>query len=155
MDFKAKYFDLWKSAWNFHKRWFNNDGSDDTWKQIVEESGDILKEYENMPQYDFIKSLLLSVIDELEKNGKKNYFTTLKLLILVVALVVTIIFNEGIDKEFAGYIITALSIFIGLNINLIIMIFDKFNSTNFDVTNKTHIERVRLLKRRNFFRGCK
>lgn len=85
-----------------------------------------------------------SLLYELEKNGKKNYFTTLKLLILVVALVVTIIFNEGIDKEFAGYIITALSIFIGLNINLIIMIFDKFNSTNFDVTNKTHIERVRL-----------
>lgn len=72
MDFKAKYFDLWKSAWNFHKRWFNNDGSDDTWKQIVEESGDILKEYENMPQYDFIKSLLLSVIDELEKNDKEK-----------------------------------------------------------------------------------
>lgn len=92
-----------------------------------------------------------SLLYELEKNGKKNYFITLKLLILVVALVVTTIFNEGIDKEFAGYIITALSIFIGLNINLIIMIFDKFNSTNFDVTNKTHIERVRLLKRRNFF----
>lgn len=93
------------------------------------------------------------LLHELEnsKRKKKNYFGILKLLILVVALVVTAIFNEGIDKEFAGYIIAALSIFIGLNINLIIMIFDKFNAMNFDVTNKPYIERVRLLKRRNFF----
>jgi hypothetical protein len=93
------------------------------------------------------------LLHELEKGkgGKKNYFRPLKLFVLVVALVMTVIFNEGIDKEFAGYIIAALSIFIGLNINLIIMVFDKFNTTNFNVTNKPYIERVRLLKRRNFF----
>ena len=59
--------------------------------------------------------------------------------------------ENGINRDFAGYIIAALSIFIGLNINLIIMIFDKFNSTNFDVSNKPYIDKVRLLKRRNFF----
>lgn len=93
------------------------------------------------------------LLQELEssKENKKNYFGTLKLVILVVALVFTEMFNEGIDKQFAGYIIAALSIFIGLNINLIIMIFDKFNAMNFDVTNKSYVERVRLLKRRNFF----
>lgn len=72
MDFKAKYFDLWKSAWNFHKRWSNNDGSDDTWKQIVEESGDIMKQYEGKPEGNFMKDLLLSVLSELEKIDKEK-----------------------------------------------------------------------------------
>lgn len=67
MDFKTKYFELWKVSWDFHKKWCNNGGTDKEWEQIVEESGDILKEYEGKPQYNFMKSLLLAVVDELER----------------------------------------------------------------------------------------
>lgn len=69
----------------------------------------------------------------------------------MIAIIATIFVNTGINKDFAGYIISALSIFIGLNISLIIMVFDKFNSTDFDTNNKTYKVKVRLLKHRNFF----
>jgi hypothetical protein len=95
------------------------------------------------------KSLLHELEDD--KSKKKNYFRTLKFIILIISIIVTMMVENGINRDFAGYIIAALSIFIGLNINLIIMIFDKFNSTNFDVSNKPYIDKVRLLKRRNFF----
>lgn len=67
MDFKAKYFDLWKVSWDFHKKWCNNGGADKEWEQIVEESGDIMKQYEGKPEQSFIKALLLAVLSELEK----------------------------------------------------------------------------------------
>lgn len=72
MDFKAKYFDLWKIAWNFHKKWCNNGGTDKEWEQIVEESGDIMKQYEGKPEQNFIKDLLLAVLSELEKIDKEK-----------------------------------------------------------------------------------
>lgn len=72
MDFKAKYFDLWKAAWNFHKEWCNNGGTDKEWEQIVEESSDIMKQYEGKLEQNFIKDLLLAVLSELEKNDKEK-----------------------------------------------------------------------------------
>ncbi len=72
MDFKAKYFDLWKTSWCFHKKWCNNGGTDKEWEQIVEESGDIMKQYEGKPEQNFIKDLLLAVLSELEKIDKEK-----------------------------------------------------------------------------------
>lgn len=72
MDFKAKYFDLWKVSWDFHGRWCGNSGTDEEWEQIVEESGDILKQYEGKPEWNFMKDLLLSVLSELEKIDKEK-----------------------------------------------------------------------------------
>lgn len=95
------------------------------------------------------QSLLHGLENENDKN--KNYFTTLKFIILAISLIATTAIDNAINEDLAGYIIASLSIFIGLNINLIIMIFDKFSSTDFDVANKSYIDKVRLLKRRNFF----
>lgn len=94
-----------------------------------------------------------SLLHELEdgKSKKRNYFRVLKFASLVIAIILTVFVSTGINKDFAGYIISALSIFIGLNISLIIMLFDKFNSTNFDTNNKTYKDKVKLLKHRNFF----
>lgn len=72
MDFKAKYFDLWKVSWNFHKKWYNNGGTDKEWERIVEESGDIMKQYEGKPEWNFMKDLLLAVLSELEKIDKEK-----------------------------------------------------------------------------------
>ena len=85
-------------------------------------------------------------------NLKKEItLEVLKFASLVIAIILTVFVSTGINKDFAGYIISALSIFIGLNISLIIMLFDKFNSTNFDTNNKTYKDKVKLLKHRNFF----
>lgn len=93
----------------------------------------------------------ITIKDEITKFKKRNYFRVLKFASLVIAIILTVFVSTGINKDFAGYIISALSIFIGLNISLIIMLFDKFNSTNFDTNNKTYKDKVKLLKHRNFF----
>lgn len=103
-----------------------------------------------------IKCLCLDISDcfwlfYASKYKKRNYFRVLKFASLVIAIILTVFVSTGINKDFAGYIISALSIFIGLNISLIIMLFDKFNSTNFDTNNKTYKDKVKLLKHRNFF----
>lgn len=66
VDFKAKYFDLWKTAWAFHQKWHGNDGSDKTWDQIIQEAGALMRESE------FLKSLVLCVIDELDRMDKQK-----------------------------------------------------------------------------------
>ena len=70
-----------------------------------------------------------SLLHELEdgKSKKRNYFRVLKFASLVIAIILTVF------------------------VSLIIMLFDKFNSTNFDTNNKTYKDKVKLLKHRNFF----
>lgn len=72
MDFKGTYFIPWRRAWEYHKKWCNNSGSDSEWQSIVNESHDLLKEYENKSEYNFMKNLLLAVIDELERIDKEK-----------------------------------------------------------------------------------
>lgn len=72
MDFKQQYFELWNQAWIFHKKFFNSDGSEKTWKQIVDESGEIAEKYRNTPQYTFMKDLILVVVSEIERVSKGN-----------------------------------------------------------------------------------
>lgn len=66
MDFKNGYFEAWKKAWDFHKRWSDNDGSDKIWDQIINEAGALMRESE------FLKSLVLCVIDELDQIDKQK-----------------------------------------------------------------------------------
>lgn len=72
MDFKGVYFKLWKEAWEFHKKWCNNAGTGNEWEGIVTESGNILRQYEDKPEHDFMKSLLLAIVDELERIDKER-----------------------------------------------------------------------------------
>ena len=66
MDFKDRYFSQWGEAWNFHKRWCNNFGSEMEWDAIVEEAKQLMNKSE------FSKALILSVLDELERSEKKR-----------------------------------------------------------------------------------
>lgn len=72
MDFKEQYFDVWQEAWRFHKKFYANDGSDQTWEQIVNESSEIARKYEGKPQYSFVKDLILAVLSEIEKKDKER-----------------------------------------------------------------------------------
>lgn len=70
MDFKKDYFDLWAKAWAFHKKYSNVSGTDEFWEQVVNESGEIVREYEGKPEYNFMKDLVLAVISEIERVDK-------------------------------------------------------------------------------------
>lgn len=67
MDFKEQYFNAWTQAWQLHKKFCNNNGSDQIWEKIINSSSEIVKEYENKPTHDFMKNLVLAVISELER----------------------------------------------------------------------------------------
>lgn len=70
MDFKKNYFDLWAKAWTFHKKYSNVSGTDEFWQRLVDESGEIMREYEGKPEYNFMKDLVLAVISEIERIDK-------------------------------------------------------------------------------------
>lgn len=72
MDFKEQYFDLWAKAWNFHKKYSDICGTNEFWEQLVNESSEIVKEYEGKPEYSFIKDLVLAVISEIERVDKQQ-----------------------------------------------------------------------------------
>lgn len=72
MDFREQYFGVWQETWRFHRKFYNNDGSDRTWEQIVNESSEIARKYEGKPQYNFAKDLILAVISEIEKKDKER-----------------------------------------------------------------------------------
>lgn len=42
-------------------------GSDEEWTSLVDKSGEIMKQHENTPQAEFVKGLILVVIDEIER----------------------------------------------------------------------------------------
>lgn len=70
MDFKKQYFNVWSQVWQFHKRFYDNDGSDQAWEQVVNESNKIVNEFRDKPQYAFIKDLVLATLSELERQDK-------------------------------------------------------------------------------------
>lgn len=70
MDFKEKYFEVWKTAWDFHKKWCNHNNTDSEWKKIIDESDCIRKKYKDTPEYQFMEDLMLIVISEMERRSK-------------------------------------------------------------------------------------
>ena len=94
-----------------------------------------------------------SLVDCLKtKPTEKKYFSHLKKISLIISILLTVLLSAGPNKDFAGYAIASLSILIGLNINLIIMMFDKFNYIDFKTDNKTIYEKTSLVKKREFFK---
>lgn len=72
MDFREQYFNVWSQAWQLHKKFYGNDGSDQAWEQVIDESSKIVKEYEDKSQYKFMRDLVLATLSELERVNKKR-----------------------------------------------------------------------------------
>lgn len=72
MDFKKVYFDLWGEAWQFHKQFSGMEGTDKEWSELVQTSEEIMKKHEKEPQANFMKSLLLAVVAEIERADKQK-----------------------------------------------------------------------------------
>lgn len=72
MDFREQYFDVWRDAWNFHKQFANMSGTEKEWQKVVNTSGEMAERYKNKPGYEFMKALILSILDELERTDKER-----------------------------------------------------------------------------------
>lgn len=72
MDFRETYFEIWKSAWDFHKRFANMQGTDKEWEVVVNTSGEIMKKCKTRPGYEFLRDLILATVSELERQDKSS-----------------------------------------------------------------------------------
>ena len=84
-------------------------------------------------------------------NKPKFYFTSIQWLLILVSAIGTPFLLKGFNKDFISYIMTALSIFIGLFLTLILTAFDKFHDRN-DIQRPTHEDQRYLKTRKNFFK---
>lgn len=62
------YWNIYKSVWNFHKKYADVQDSDSYWEDVVNESNRIAKQY---GECKFASRLLLAVIEELERIYKE------------------------------------------------------------------------------------
>lgn len=66
----------------------------------------------------------------------KIFLTKFQWALFVVAILLVIFCPNAFEQDFAGYIISALSLFVGLLFTLVVSLFDKFSNTDFSKINK-------------------
>lgn len=95
------------------------------------------------------------------ESKPKLYFTRIQWFIISATLIISYFMENGFSDDFVGYIISALSIFVGLFLTLIISVFDKFQKLNLkelkDKENKGEIVisakiKTSLIQRKNYFK---
>lgn len=72
-----------------------------------------------------------STTSNIEKNKPRYYFTKIQWGILMISVMVSIATVNGFGKDFAGYVVSALSLFVGLFFSFILMLIDKFQKIDF------------------------
>jgi hypothetical protein len=86
------------------------------------------------------------------KGDKPKYhLTVVQWILLCSSIIAYYFFNNGLNNEFVGYIINALSIFIGLFLTLILSVFDKFKSLEY-ASQATELDEEYRTQRTNFFK---
>lgn len=72
-----------------------------------------------------------SSTSSIERNKPRYYFTKIQWGLLIISIVIAITTRNGFGKEFAGYVVSALSLFAGLFFSFILMLIDKFQKIDF------------------------
>lgn len=71
MNFKeTAYWTLYADIVNFHRKYAEVRESDEYWSAVVDEASALYKRYESVPEKEFAKQLILTVLDELERIYK-------------------------------------------------------------------------------------
>lgn len=70
-DFKSTvYWKIYGDVFAFHKKFAEVREDDAYWQQVVDGASAIHKRYESVPEGEFAKQLILTVLDELERIYK-------------------------------------------------------------------------------------
>jgi len=69
-----------------------------------------------------------------------------RFLLLTISIILCYLLNKGFNDAFVGYVISALSIFIGLFTNIIIVLYQKFLSVENEIVQYTQGEQSGLVK---------
>lgn len=68
IDFKSTvYWKIYGDVFAFHKKFAEVQESDEYWSAVVDEASALYKRYESVPEKEFAKQLILTVLDELER----------------------------------------------------------------------------------------
>ena len=71
MNFKeTAYWTLYADIVNFHRKHAEVREDDSYWQQVVDEASALYRKYEGVPEKEFAKQLILTVLDELERIYK-------------------------------------------------------------------------------------
>lgn len=73
-----------------------------------------------------------------QKRKPKLFFTRFQWLIVLISVGCTLLCPNGLSSDFAGYIISGMSLFIGLLFTLVVTLFDKFKDTDFEKYKKAN-----------------
>lgn len=65
----------------------------------------------------------------------KCYFTMGQWILLTLSVLIVVLSPNGISADFAGYIISGLSLFVGLLFTIVVSLFDKFKNIDFSKYN--------------------
>src|SRR5699024_9846338 len=78
----------------------------------------------------------------------------LQWLFIIVSIVLASFIRDGFNTSFAGYIISGLSLFIGVFFTFLISLYDKFKNINFSKHNKdvNEVKHISAVKQLNFFK---
>lgn len=71
MNFKeTAYWTLYADVVNFHRKYAEVREDDEYWEQVVDGASALYKKYENIPEKEFAKQLILTVLEELDRIYK-------------------------------------------------------------------------------------
>jgi hypothetical protein len=71
MPFKERYFNIWKSGWDLHRKFDGTSvNDDDRWSSLLDEARALKQKYEKTSEADFAKDLVLAVCAEIERSSK-------------------------------------------------------------------------------------
>lgn len=71
MNFKESvYWTLYADIVNFHRRYAEVREDDSYWQKVVDEASALYRKYENISEKEFAKSLILCILDELDRIYK-------------------------------------------------------------------------------------
>jgi hypothetical protein len=71
MPFKERYFNIWKSGWDLHRKFDGTSvNDDDRWSSLLDEARALKQKYEKTSEADFVKDLVLAVCAEIERSSK-------------------------------------------------------------------------------------
>lgn len=73
MNFKESvYWTLYADIVNFHRQYAAVREDDEYWQQVVDASGELYEKYKTLPEGEFAKSLILCILDELDRLDKER-----------------------------------------------------------------------------------
>jgi len=79
-------------------------------------------------------------------------FSKIQLFVIFISILCSYFLSNGFNKDFIGYVMASLSVFIGLFLSLILTMFDKFKQVDFAPNNPSYSDIQYLKKTKNFFK---